>query len=148
MYNILNKLSSACNRAIQRDRTLNINKFDNLTVISSASGAGKNTLMKGIMLDYDPKDNFLVLVESHINNTYCNLSKEIMLCNYSRLDIETVLDEFEQTDCNNLFIEQYISCNNKDTPFEDLNYLRKYSKTSGKNVYICVHLPRNKLYGE
>ena len=145
MLNTLNKLSCTCNKTIQRDRTLNINKFDNLTVISSASGAGKNTLMKGIMLDYDPKDNFLVLVESQVNNTYCMLSKEIMICNYVSLDIETVLEEFEQTDCNNLFIEQYINHDNKDTQFEDLNYLRKYSKTSGKSVYICVHLPRNKL---
>lgn len=145
MYNILNKLSGTCNRVYQYNHGIHINVFDNLNIISSQSGAGKNTLMKGIMMSTPPEENFMVLTESGIDNTYRVLSKEIMQCSYSGLDIESVLMEFEQTECNNLFIEQYISCDSKSDQFGDLNYLRKYSETYSKSIYICVHLPRQKV---
>ena len=143
MYNILNKLSMHCLRG---DKVININKFDNLTVISSTARAGKNTLMKGIMLGYNPEDNFTVLTESaEFSSGFHDLSKTMMSA-YGDVNLEKIVHEFEQTECNNLFVEQYISCGrNKNKQFKDLNYLREYSKTSGKAVYICVHLPRQSL---
>ena len=146
MNNTLLKLSNTC-VGIQRTRVLTSTNYEGLTIISSTSGQGKNTLLSGIMQGLSKEDNLLILTESRPEDAQSLVSNaSCMIQDYRNFVLDEVLSYLSSTDKNNIFIENYEGyMKSEERKLLDLQTLKEYCTYHNVNIYMCVHLRREKL---
>lgn len=136
--NNLHKLAQTC-IGVQRTRTITSTNYEGLTVISSTTGNGKNTLMCGIMSGLEPKDNLLVLTETIPTDSPMTKHSNVVIQDYRVFCINSVLDYLYETTHQNIFIEQYNPDFQSFGDVSDLIELKNFCKDTGRNVYISVY---------
>ena len=145
MNNILLKLANTC-LGIQRPRVLTSTNYEGLTIISSTSGQGKNTLLSGIMQGLPKEDNLLILTESRPEDAQSLVSNaSCMIQDYRNFVLDDVLSYLSSTDKNNIFIENYEGyMKSKEEKLLDLQTLKDYCTYHNVNIYMCVYLRKEK----
>lgn len=138
-------LISQCNRVLgtSRQSTLTIDRYNRLTIVSGTCGGGKNTLLAGVMSNYDSYDNHIIYTETR----WCDNKQLSIHANYCSelqgFDIETVVGLIKETPAENIFIEQYHNNFGEwDKPLKDMKTLCNTADLLDKNITICVHKRR------
>lgn len=144
MKNTLHKLAYTCLNT-PRERVLTSTNYEGLTIISSRSSCGKNTLLAGIMSNTDKEETLLVLTEtSPYNATGMIKSCASLIQDYREFDIDNVLFYLEQTTHENIFIEQYNNLASDEEKLNDLIKLKTFCRDTGRNIYMCVYNRKEK----
>lgn len=130
-----------------RHRELVSKSFGGLTVISGTTLDGKNTLLAGIALHYDPQDCCVVFTESRPeDNILGKVANSFLHYTYGNMsDIDVMLGEMSNLSCNTFFIEQFIPSyhGGVQKDLENLGKLKSWCKITGKEIYICVHAQKS-----
>ena len=145
MNNTLLELSNTC-LGTQRPRVITSTSYEGLTIISSTSGQGKNTVLAGIMQGFPKEDNLLILTESRPEDSQGLVSNaSCMIQDYRNFVLEDILSYLSSTDKSNIFIECYEGQNKSDEEkLLDLKTLKEYCIYHKVNIYMCVHLRKEK----